>query len=99
VRSACGDIDNPYRDAQDWRYEAFRWPADGETDQYQTSPPQPGMPQVELPDIPEVPEVTVPELEIAMVVGFEETATSGQINLYYQPTQNTEDNEEDDELT
>ncbi len=28
-------IDNPYRDAQDWRYEAFRWPADGEADQYQ----------------------------------------------------------------
>ncbi len=95
-------IDNPYRDAQDWQYEALRWPADGEADQYQTAPPQPEMPQVELPDIPEVPEVTVPELEIALVVGFEETATSGQINLYYQPTQNTEHNEhneEDDELT
>ncbi len=52
-----------------------------------------------IPDTPDVPEVDASPWEIAVVVGFEETATSGQINLYYQPTQNAEDNDEDDELT
>jgi hypothetical protein len=52
-----------------------------------------------IPDAPDVPEVDASPWEIALVVGFEETATSGQIHLYYQPTQNTEHNEEDDELT
>ena len=67
-------------------------------------PPQPETPQLELTDIPEVPEVMTPEVEetpweIALVVGFEETATSGQVHVYYQPTQDLEDNEDDDELT
>jgi len=62
-------------------------------------PPQPETPQVELQDIPEVPEVDASPWAIAEVVGFEETATSGQINLYYQPKQNVEDDDDEDELT
>lgn len=66
----------------------------------QTETPQPETLQVELPDIPDVPEVDDIPLEIALVVGFEETATSGQVHVYYQPRENTEDNDEDDdELT
>ncbi len=53
-----------------------------------------------IPDIPDVPEVDDIPLEIALVVGFEETATSGQIHVYYQPAQELEHNDEDDdELT
>lgn len=53
-----------------------------------------------IPDTSDVPEVDASPWEIALAVGFEETPTSGQIHVYYQPRENTEDNdEEDDELT
>ncbi len=40
-----------------------------------------------IPDTPDVPEVDEIPLEIALVVGFEETPTSGEVHVYYQPAQ------------
>ncbi len=130
-------LDNPHRATADYRYEAYRFPAD--KDRGQPAPPTPeeekaafmgnltgdyspaqreriadlwdervGPPDqgaiievaaVEVAAV-EVPEVVVPDWRIGLVVGYEETPTSGQIDLYYTPSEEEkQDNEEDDELT